>query len=91
MSKTSIPLELQVILRDVSIAECDSGRALDKVHRRAALQVSDYLHIVLIKFEAYDHGSTSLETSIAETRLALDCVHDDDQSGDEEREAGVVV
>lgn len=91
MSKTSIPLELQVILRDVSITESDSGRALDKVHRRAALQVSDYLHIVLIKFEVYDHGSASLETSIAETRLALDCVHDDNKSGDEEREAGVIV
>ena len=104
MSKTSIPLELQVILRDVSIVECDAGKALDKVHKRAALQVNDYLHIVLIKFEAHDHGGGSLETSIAETRLALDCVHgddesggaldcvhDDNESGDEEREAGVVV
>jgi hypothetical protein len=86
MSKTSIPLELQVILRDASIVECDAGKALDKVHKRAALQVNDYLHIVLIKFEAHDHGSASLETSIAETRLALDCVHDDkhddNKSGD---------
>jgi hypothetical protein len=37
MSKTSIPLELQVILRDLSIAESESGRALAKVHKRAAL------------------------------------------------------
>jgi hypothetical protein len=91
MSKTSIPLELQVILRDVSIAESDSGRALEKVHKRAALQVNDYLHILLIKFEASKHDSASLETSIAETRRALDCVQHAEESGDEEHEAAVVV
>lgn len=91
MSKTSIPLELQVILRDVSIAESDSGRALAKVHKRAALQVNDYLHILLIIFEVCDPGSASLETSIAETRRALDCVHHAEESGDEENEADVVV
>jgi hypothetical protein len=91
MSKTSIPLELQVILRDLSIAESETGRALAKVHKRAALQVSDYLHILLIKFEVGEHASGSLETSIAETRRALDCVQHAEESGDEEHEAGVVV
>jgi hypothetical protein len=91
MSKPKLSVELQVILRDVSIAESDSGRALEKVHKRAALQVNDYLHILLIKFEASNHDSTSLETSIAETRRALDCVHQAEQSGDDEHEADVVV
>ena len=91
MSKTGIPLELQVILRDLSIAESDSGRALAKVHKRAALQVSDYLHILLIKFEVSEHGSASLQAGIAETRLALECVHHGNESRDEEHEAAVVV
>ena len=91
MPKTSIPLELQVILRDLSIVESDSGRALAKVHKRAALQVSDYLHILLIKFEVHELGSASLQSSVAETRLALDCVHHGDEGADEQREAGVVV
>jgi hypothetical protein len=91
MSKTVIPVELQVILRDLSITETDSGRALQKVHRRAALQVSDYIHIMLIKFQVGSAGNASLLRTICETRAALNGVQHADDAGEQQHEADVVM
>ena len=91
MSKTVIPVELQVILRDLSIAETDSGRTLQKVHKRAALQVSDYLHIMLIKFQVGSTSNASLLKTISETRAALNGVQHDDDGREQEHEAEVVM
>jgi hypothetical protein len=91
MSKTVIPVELQVILRDLSITETDSGRALQKVHRRAALQVSDYIHIMLIKFQVGSAGNASLLRTISETRAALNGVQHHDDACEQQHEAEVVM
>ena len=91
MSKTSIPLELQVILRDVRITEPDSRKLLEKVHTRAAMQVKDYIDIILAKFEIGRKSNAGLRESIAETRLALMSVQHEHDSGEEKHEAEVVV
>jgi hypothetical protein len=91
MSKTAIPVELQVILRDLCIAESDSSKALQKAHKRAALQVNDYLHIMLIKFEVAGASNASLHKTISETRAALNRVQHHDKGGEQEHEAEVVV
>ena len=91
MSKQKIPLELQVILRDVRITETDSRKLLDKVHTRAAMQVKDYMDIILSKFEIGRKSNAGLRESIAETRLALMSVQHEHDSGEEKHEADVVV
>jgi hypothetical protein len=91
MSKQKIPLELQVILRDVRITETDSRKLLDKVHTRAAMQVKDYMDIILSKFEIGRKSNAGLRESIAETRLALMSVQHEHDSGEEKHEAEVVV
>jgi hypothetical protein len=91
MSKQKIPLELQVILRDVRITETDSRKLLDKVHTRAAMQVKDYVDIILSKFEIGRKSNAGLRESIAETRLALMSVQHEHDSGEEKHEAEVVV
>jgi hypothetical protein len=91
MAKTTIPLELQVILQDLCIAETDSGKALQKVHKRAALQVNDYLHIMLIKFQVGDASNAGLHKTISETRAALNSVQHDDDACEQEHETDVVM
>ena len=91
MSKQKIPVELQVILRDVRITEPDSRKLLEKVHTRAAMQVKDYIDIILSKFEIGRKSNAGLRESIAETRLALMSVQHEHDSGEEKHEAEVVV
>ena len=91
MSKQKIPVELQVILRDVRITEPDSRKLLEKVHTRAAMQVKDYIDIILAKFEIGRKSNAGLRESIAETRLALMSVQHEHDSGEEKHEAEVVV
>ena len=92
MSKVKIPVELQAILRDLCITEPDSRKLLEKVHARAAMQVKDYLDIMLSKFEIRGSGSnTGLWQSLADTRLALMSVEHEHQSGEEQHETDVVI
>jgi hypothetical protein len=91
MSKQKIPLELQVILRDVRITETDSRKLLDKVHTRAAMQVKDYIDIILSKFEVGRKSNAGLRESMAETRLALMSVQHEHESDAEKHETEVVV
>ena len=91
MSKQKIPVELQVILRDACITEPDSRKLLQKVHTRAAMQVKDYIDIILSKFEIGRKSNAGLRESIAETRLALMSVQHEHDSGEEKHEAEVVV
>jgi len=91
MSKKAIPVELQVILRGLSITETDSGRALQKVHQRAALQVKDYINIMLFKFQVGSAGNASLLRTICETRAALNGVQHADDAGEQQHEADVVM
>ena len=91
MSNQKIPVELQVILRDVRITEPDSRKLLEKVHTRAAMQVKDYIDIILSKFEIGRKSNAGLRESIAETRLALMSVQHEHDSGEEKHEAEVVV
>ena len=91
MSKQKIPVELQVILRDVRITEPDSRKLLEKVHTRAAMQVKDYIDIIISKFQIGVKPNAGLRESIAETRLALMSVQHEHEGGEEQHEAEVVV
>lgn len=91
MSKQKIPVELQVILRDVCITEPDSRKLLQKVHTRAAMQVKDYIDIIISKFQIGAKSNAGLRESIAETRLALMSVQHEHEGGEEQHEAEVVV
>ena len=91
MSKQKIPVELQVILRDLCITEPDSRKLLEKVHTRAAMQVKDYVDIILSKFEIGRKSNAGLRESIAETRLALMSVQHEHDSGEQQHETDVVV
>ncbi len=90
MSKQKVPVELQVILRDLCIVEPDSRRLLAKVHTRAALQVKDYVEIMLSKFEVRSGANARLRETIAETRLVLMRAQQED-GGEEKNEAGMIV
>jgi hypothetical protein len=89
--KVPIPVELQVILRDLGVVEPDGRRLLAKVHTRAALQVKDYVQIMLSKFQVDRGGNARLRDTIAETRLVLMRVQHEHERGEEQREADVVV
>jgi hypothetical protein len=91
MSKQKIPVELQVILRDLSISEPDSRKLLEKVHTRAAMQVKDYIDIILSKFEVGRKSNAGLRESMAETRLALMSVQHEHESDAEKHETEMVV
>lgn len=91
MSKQKIPVELQVILRDLSITEPDSRKLLEKVHARAAMQVKDYIDIILSKFEVGRKSNAGLRESMAETRLALMSVQHEHESDAEKHETEMVV
>ena len=91
MSKSKVPVELQVILRDLCIVEPDSRRLLAKVHTRAAMQVKDYIEIMLSKFQVRSAANARLLDTIAETRLVLMRVQHEDHGGEEQHEADVVV
>ena len=91
MSKQKIPVELQVILRDLCITEPDSRKLLEKVHARAAMQVKDYIDIILSKFDVGRKSNAGLRESMAETRLALMSVQHEHESDAEKHEAEMVV
>lgn len=91
MSKQKIPVELQVILRDLSITEPDSRKLLEKVHTRAAMQVKDYIDIILSKFEVGRKSNAGLRESMAETRLALMSVQHEHESDAEKHKTEMVV
>ena len=91
MSKQKIPVELQVILRDLSISEPDSRKLLEKVHTRAAMQVKDYIDIILSKFDVGRKSNAGLRESMAETRLALMSVQHEHESDAEKHETEMVV
>jgi collagenase-like PrtC family protease len=91
MSKASIPVELQAILEDLSIKESDGTRLMSKVRVRAAQQVKDYIDIMLMKLHVRDASNTSLQRTIAQTRLALNSVEHEDDRAKQQQEAGVVV
>ena len=83
MSKHKVTVELQVILRDLCIVESDSRRLFAKVHTRVALQVKDYVEIMLSKFQVRS-DNTRLRDTIVETRHVLMRAQDD---GGEEQPA----
>jgi hypothetical protein len=91
MSKQKIPVELQVILRDLSISEPDSRKLLEKVHTRAAMQVKDYLSIIVSKLELNARADTALAQTIDDTRRILQHVEHREHAGEERDEADVVV
>jgi hypothetical protein len=91
MAKSKVPVELQAILRDLAIVESDDSRLLAKVHARAALQVNDYIQIMLSKFQVRRSANAALRTSMAEVRLVLHGVQHGEDGGEEQREAEVVV
>ena len=91
MSKQKIPVELQAILRDARITEPDSRKLLEKVHARAAMQVKDYIDIILSKLQIGSRPNAGLRESMAETRLALMSVQEEHEGGEEQHETGVVV
>ena len=91
MSKTKVPVELKAILRDLAIVEPDERRLLAKVHTRAALQVNDYIQIMLSKLQVCRPTNAHLHTSMAEARLVLHGVQHDDDGGEQQHEAEVVV
>ena len=91
MSKASIPVELQAILEDLSIKESDGTRLMSKVRARAAQQVKDYIDIMLMKLHVRDASNTSLQRTIAQTRVALNSVEHENDRGKQQQEAGVVV
>lgn len=91
MSKQKIPVELQVILRDLCITEPDSRKLLEKVHTRAAMQVKDYIDIILTKFHIGRRSNTNLRESMTGTRVALMSVQHEHDSGEEQHETDVVV
>ncbi len=91
MSKASIPVELQAILEDLSIKESDGTRLMSKVRARTAQQVKDYIDIMLMKLHVRDASNTSLQRTIAQTRMALNSVEHEDDRAKQQHEAGVVV
>jgi hypothetical protein len=91
MSKQKVPVELQAILRELAIVESDDSRLLAKVHTRAALQVNDYIQIMLSKFQVRRIANASLLTSMEETRLVLHGVQHGEDGGEQQHEAEVVV
>jgi hypothetical protein len=91
MSRQKIPVELQVILRDLSISEPDSRKLLEKVHTRAAMQVKDYIDNILSKIEVGRKSNAGLRESMAETRLALMSVQHEHESDAEKHETEVKV
>jgi collagenase-like PrtC family protease len=84
-------VELQAIQEDLSIKESDGTRLMSKVRARAAQQVKDYIDIMLMKLHVRDASNTSLQRTIAQTRLALNSVEHEDDRAKQQQEAGVVV
>ena len=91
MAKQKIPVELQAILKELSIVEADEATLLRKVHTRAALQVKDYLSIVVSKFELNTPVKTLLAQTIDDTRRVLQHVDQGQHGAEEHGEADVVV
>ena len=91
MSKAKIPVELAVILQDLAIVEPDASKLVTKVKQRAALQVKDYVEIMLSKLNVSKEGTKSLAATVAETRSILMRVEQDDERREEHDEADVVV
>jgi hypothetical protein len=91
MSKAKIPVELAVILKDLSIVEPDASKLLTKVKQRAALQVKDYVEILLSKLNVAKEGTKSLADTVADTREILIGVEQEDECREQSHEAGVVV
>ena len=91
MSKTKIPVELAVILKDLSIVEPDASKLLTKVKQRAALQVKDYVEILLSKLNVAKEGTKSLADTVADTREILIGVEQEDECREQRHEARVVV
>jgi hypothetical protein len=91
MSKPKIPVELQVILDELYIADADEASLLRKVHTRAALQVKDYLSIIVSKLELNMRAKTPLLQAIDDTRRILEHVEHREHGGEEHNEADVVV
>jgi hypothetical protein len=90
MSKPKIPVELQAILQELCIAPADEATLLCKVHTRAAMQVKDYLNIVVAKLELNTRAKTQLTETIDDTRRILQCVEHPEHAAEERDEAGVV-
>ena len=91
MSKPKIPVELQAILQELCIASADEATLLRKVHTRAALQVKDYLSIVVSKLELNTPAKTPLAQTIDDTRRVLERVEHPEHAAEERDEARVVV
>ena len=91
MSKPKIPVELQVILQELCIPPADEATLLRKVHTRAALQVKDYLSIIVSKFELNKRAKTPLALTIDDTRRILEHVEHREQTAKQQDEAAVVV
>ncbi len=91
MSKPKIPVELAVILKDLSIVEPDASKLLTKVKQRAALQVKDYVEILLSKLNVAKEGTKSLADTVADTREILIGVEQEDECREQRHEARVVV
>jgi hypothetical protein len=91
MSKAKIPVELAVILQDLAIVEPDASKLVTKVKQRAALQVKDYVEIMLSKLNVSKEGTKSLAATVAETRSILMRVEQHDERREEHEEAHVVV
>ena len=91
MSKPKIPVELQVILQELCVAEADEATLLRKVHTRAAMQVKDYLSIIVSKFELNARADTALAQTIDDTRRILRHVEHREHAAEEHDEADVVV
>ena len=91
MAKQKIPVELQAILKELSIVEADEATLLRKVHTRAALQVKDYLSIVVSKLELNTTAKTALAQTIDDTRRVLQHVDEREDGAEEQGEADVVV
>ena len=91
MSKAKIPVELEVILKDLSIVEPDASKLLTKVKQRAALQVNDYVEIMLSKLNVAKEGTRSLADTVADTREILIGVEQEDEGREQRHEARVVV
>ena len=91
MSKQKIPVELQAILKELCIAEADEAKLLRKVHTRAALQVKDYLSIIVSKFELNTQAKAPLAQTIDDTRRVLQHVHHREDCAEEQGKADVVV
>ena len=90
MSKPKIPVELQAILHELCI-ESDDATLLRKVHSRAALQVRDYLSIIVSKFELNMRAKTPLTQAVDDTRRILQHVEQREHASEEHGEADVVV